>query len=62
MTQKNVDVIVIGAGPNGLVLGAYLSKAGLKVLVLERRHEMGGGLMTEAVTAPGYLHNTPPST
>lgn len=58
MTQKNVDVIVIGAGPNGLELGAYLSKAGLKVLVLERRHEMGGGLMTEAVTAPGYLHNT----
>ena len=58
MTQKNVDAIVIGAGPNGLELGAYLSKAGLKVLVLERRHEMGGGLMTEAVTAPGYLHNT----
>jgi phytoene dehydrogenase-like protein len=58
MTQKNVDVIVIGAGPNGLELGAYLSKAGLKTLVLERRHEMGGGLMTEAVTAPGYLHNT----
>jgi phytoene dehydrogenase-like protein len=58
MTHKNVDVIVIGAGPNGLELGAYLSKAGLKVLVLERRHEMGGGLATEAVTAPGYLHNT----
>jgi phytoene dehydrogenase-like protein len=58
MTQKNVDAIVIGAGPNGLELGAYLSKAGLKVLVLERRHEMGGGLATESVTAPGYLHNT----
>ena len=58
MTQKNVDAIVIGAGPNGLELGAYLSKAGLKVLVLERRHEMGGGLATESVTAPGFLHNT----
>ena len=55
---RTVDVIVIGAGPNGLELGAYLSKAGLKVAVLERRHEMGGGLMTEMVTAPGYLHNT----
>ncbi len=58
MRQKTVDAIVIGAGPNGLELGAYLSKAGLKVMVLERRHEMGGGLATESVTAPGYLHNT----
>ncbi len=35
------DIIVIGGGPNGLVAGAYLAKAGQKVLVLERRHEMG---------------------
>jgi len=58
VAQINFDIIVIGAGPNGLALGAYLSKAGLKVLVLERRLEMGGGLATEAVTLPGYLHNT----
>ena len=37
------DVVVIGAGPNGLTTAAYLSKAGLKVLVLERRNEAGGG-------------------
>ncbi len=52
------DVIIIGAGPNGLVTGAYLSKAGLKVLILERKTEAGGGLATEEVTVPGFLHNT----
>lgn len=52
------DVIIIGAGPNGLTTGAYLSKAGLKVLVLERRTEGGGGLATEEVTIPGFFHNT----
>lgn len=52
------DGIIIGAGPNGLVTGAYLAKAGLKVLLLERRFELGGGLCTEQVTIPGFLHNT----
>ena len=52
------DVIILGAGPNGLVCRAYLAKAGLKVLVLEKRNEMGGGLATEEVTLPGHLHNT----
>lgn len=41
------DVIVIGAGPNGLVCAAYLAKAGKRVLLLERRHETGGGLNTD---------------
>ncbi len=58
MADNKFDVIVIGAGPNGMELAAYLSKAGLKVIVLERRLEMGGGLATEAVTLPDYLHNT----
>ena len=52
------DGIIIGAGPNGLVTGAYLAKAGLKVLLLERRFELGGGLCTEQVTLPGFLHDT----
>ncbi|MDP6978521.1 MAG: NAD(P)/FAD-dependent oxidoreductase [Myxococcota bacterium] len=45
-TQK-YDAVVIGAGPNGLIASAYLAKAGNKVLLLERRHETGGGLNTD---------------
>lgn len=52
------DGIVIGGGPNGLTVAAYMAKAGLKVLVVERRYEMGGGLCTERVTHPGFVHNT----
>lgn len=56
--SKVYDVIIIGAGPNGLTAGAYLAKSGLKVLVVESRMEIGGGLCSEQVTIPGYLHNT----
>ena len=47
--MKSFDVIVIGAGPNGLICSAYLANAGLNVLLLERRHESGGGLNTEEI-------------
>jgi len=57
MAQK-YDVIIIGGGPNGLEIGAYLSKAGQKVLLLEKRFEVGGGLATEEVTLPDFFHNT----
>src|SRR5208283_5485145 len=45
--NKKYDVVIIGAGHNGLTTAAYLAKAGAKVLVVERRHETGGGLVTE---------------
>jgi phytoene dehydrogenase-like protein len=57
MSEK-YDVIIIGAGPNGMTIGGYLAKAGLKVLMLEKRGEVGGGLATEEVTIPSYIHNT----
>ena len=47
------DAIIIGGGHNGLVCGSYLAKAGLKVLVLERRHVFGGAAVTEEF-APGF--------
>lgn len=58
MSDQTYDVIVIGAGENGLVLGNYLGKAGLSVLVCERRLESGGGLSTEESTVIGCWHNT----
>ena len=47
------DVIVIGSGHNGLVCGAYLARAGLRTLVLERRELVGGAAVTEEF-APGF--------
>ncbi|MBT9582811.1 NAD(P)/FAD-dependent oxidoreductase [bacterium] len=47
------DAIVIGGGHNGLVHAAYLAKAGKKVLVLERRHVVGGATITEEIV-PGF--------
>src|ERR1700747_1423171 len=50
---QHYDVIVIGGGHNGLTNAAYLAKAGKKVLVLERRHVLGGAAVTEEVF-PGF--------
>lgn len=41
------DAIVVGGGHNGLVHAAYLGKAGLRTLVLERRDRVGGAAITE---------------
>ncbi len=57
MAAETFDGIIIGSGQHGLILGSYLAKAGLHVLLLERRLKYGGGLSTEEVTLPGFYHN-----
>ena len=42
MTNARYDVVIVGAGHNGLICAAYLAKAGRKVLVLERNEQVGG--------------------
>jgi len=51
------DMIIIGAGHNGLVTACYLAKAGLKPLVLERREIVGGACVTEEII-PGFRCST----
>jgi len=59
VSDQEWDGIILGAGHHGLVLQAYLGRAGLKVLSLDRALAAGGGLATvEYPERPGFLHNT----
>ena len=51
--NRKYDAIVIGGGHNGLTAAAYLARGGKKVLVLERRHVLGGATVTEEIF-PGF--------
>jgi phytoene dehydrogenase-like protein len=57
MGESTRDVVIVGAGPNGLTAAAVLARSGLSVLVLERGETIGGGCRTEALTEPGFLHD-----
>lgn len=59
MADLTFDAVICGGGNKGLMLAMYLSKyAGMSVGVFERRHEIGGGLATEEMSAPGFRGNT----
>ena len=51
---ETYDVIIVGAGHNGLTCGCYLAKSGLKVLILERRPIVGGACVSEQIV-PGFV-------
>ena len=57
MSADTTDVLIIGAGHNGLVCAAYLAAAGLKVRVLERRAVVGGAAVTEEFH-PGFRNSS----
>jgi phytoene dehydrogenase-like protein len=51
------DAVVVGSGPNGLAAAILLQQNGLSVLIIEGKDKIGGGLRTEELTLPGYLHD-----
>jgi phytoene dehydrogenase-like protein len=54
---KSVDVVVIGAGHQGLVAGLYLARAGWSVQVVEQNDEIGGATRSAEITEPGLIHD-----
>ncbi|MDY6970819.1 MAG: NAD(P)/FAD-dependent oxidoreductase [Thermodesulfobacteriota bacterium] len=55
--KREFDVVIIGGGPNGLVAGCYLARAGLRVAITDRRNELGGAVVTEVPRQGGFRHN-----
>ena len=56
--ERDYDGIIIGAGQQGLVLGSYMAKCGLDILLVDRRLQYGGALATQELTKPGFYHNS----
>lgn len=55
--MRDADVVIIGAGHNGLAAALVLAKAGLKVVVVESRSVAGGAAKSGEITVPGFVHD-----
>jgi phytoene dehydrogenase-like protein len=57
MGRTDYDAVVVGSGPNGLAAAITLQQAGLAVLLIEGQDTLGGGLRSQELTLPGFVHD-----
>ncbi|MDX6222947.1 MAG: hypothetical protein QOD91_2001, partial [Frankiales bacterium] len=57
MTEGPYDVVVVGAGPNGLAAAITMAARGLSVVLYEAAGTVGGGCRTAPLTLPGFAHD-----
>lgn len=55
--KRDYDAVIVGSGPNGLAAGILMEKQGLRVLIIEAKDTIGGGMRTAELTLPGFKHD-----